>query len=158
MRFPSDFEMRAPFELGWSPSRASSTPAFVRASLYRIILSIICLSGSLPASAFSPGCISIINRIVVSPMKCEAGRTDERAPRTLPNVVDRLVSRGPETEIDSRWLGVVKALGCRDRDDALERGCEPMRGRHAGHPPQKRRRVLARLRIIEMPQPPAILS
>ena len=67
--FPRENETRVPIEGGWSPSSASSTPAFVSASLYFVIAATISALGTAPGSAFSYpwGIISIMNRIVVPP-------------------------------------------------------------------------------------------
>ena len=62
---PPENETRAPIEGGWRPSRASSTPAFCRDSLYFVIAATALGSGIAPGSAFSYplGIINIINRI-----------------------------------------------------------------------------------------------
>src|SRR5438046_486244 len=67
--FPRENETRVPIEGGWSPSSASSTPAFVSASLNFVISATISALGMAPGSAFSYpwGIISIMNRIVVPP-------------------------------------------------------------------------------------------
>src|SRR6266404_3136756 len=64
--FPPENVTRAPIEGGWSPSSASSTPAFCRDSLYFIIAATALASGIVPGAAFSYpfGIISIMNRIV----------------------------------------------------------------------------------------------
>src|SRR5580700_3747718 len=61
---------RAPIEGGCSPSSASSTPAFCSDSLYFIIAATASALGMAPGPAFSYplGIISIMNRMVVSPL------------------------------------------------------------------------------------------
>src|SRR5438093_9754807 len=51
--FPRENETRVPIEGGWSPSSASSTPAFVSASLNFVISATISALGMAPGSAFS---------------------------------------------------------------------------------------------------------
>ena len=71
--FPPENETRAPIDGGWRPSSASSTPAFCRDSLYFIIAATALASGMVPGAAFSYplGIISIMNRIVISPIEFE---------------------------------------------------------------------------------------
>ena len=64
--FPENFT-RAPFEVGWSPSAASSTPAFASSSLYFPIAVRSFSSGMTPASEFLVALTIIMNRIVVPP-------------------------------------------------------------------------------------------
>src|SRR5437764_372185 len=68
--FPPANETRAPIDGGCRPSSASSTPAFWRDSLYFIIAATALASGVVPGAAFSYpfGIISIMNRIIVSPI------------------------------------------------------------------------------------------
>ena len=54
---------RAPFELGWSPSPASSTPAFASSSLNFPISVRSFSSGRRPASEFLVALTKIMNRI-----------------------------------------------------------------------------------------------
>ena len=63
---PRENVTRAPFELGWIPSAASSTPAFIISSLNRPIAATSSLLGSTPASVFLSARTNIMNRIVVS--------------------------------------------------------------------------------------------
>src|SRR5439155_7874739 len=67
MRFAPENLTRAPFELGWSPSPASSTPAFASSSLNFPISVSSFVSGRTPASEFLSALTSTMNRIVVSP-------------------------------------------------------------------------------------------
>src|SRR6185436_7426781 len=73
VRLPPETRTRAPFEVGWSPSRARSTPALVSSSLYFIIAPTTFGSGSTPVSAFWPGYISIMNRMVISSLALGLG-------------------------------------------------------------------------------------
>jgi hypothetical protein len=69
VRFPPENLTRAPFELGWSPSPASRTPAFAISSLYFPIAATSSLLGRTPASEFLSALSRIMNRIVVSPFE-----------------------------------------------------------------------------------------
>src|SRR5258708_12671180 len=64
---PPENVTRAPIDGGWSPSSASSTPAFCRAWLYFIMAATALASGMAPGWAFSYplGIIRIMNRIAV---------------------------------------------------------------------------------------------
>src|SRR5205807_7743183 len=64
---------RAPFELGWSPSAACSTPAFTSSSLYFPISVRSFSSGSTPASELLLALTRIMNRIVEPPLGFEFG-------------------------------------------------------------------------------------
>jgi len=66
-RFPPENLTRAPFELGWSPSAARSTPAFTSSSLYFPISVRSFSSGRTPASVFLSALTRIMNRIMVTP-------------------------------------------------------------------------------------------
>src|SRR5712691_13202292 len=68
VRFVPENLTRAPFELGWSPSAASSTPAFASSSLYFIMSPRIFLSGRMPASESLFALTITMNRIVISPL------------------------------------------------------------------------------------------
>jgi len=59
--------MRAPFELGWSPSPASITPAFTISWLKLSMAATSSLLGRTPASVFLSALIISMNRIVRSP-------------------------------------------------------------------------------------------
>src|SRR5437870_5497827 len=63
---PPENAMRAPFELAWSPSPASNTPAFTMSSLNLPIAAISSLLGRTPASEFLLALTCIMNRIVIS--------------------------------------------------------------------------------------------
>src|SRR5262249_54235187 len=64
---------RAPFELGWSPSPASITPAFTSSSLNFPIAASSFSSGITPASESLVALTIAMNRIVVSP-RCSGSR------------------------------------------------------------------------------------
>ena len=55
--------MRAPFELGWSPSPASITPAFAISSLNFAMSEKTFSSGRMPASEVASAFTSSMNRI-----------------------------------------------------------------------------------------------
>src|SRR3954463_13143754 len=62
---------RAPLELGWRPSRASRTPAFMSSSLYLPISAMSCGSGRAPAFSVSGVALAMtMNRIAKSPLGC----------------------------------------------------------------------------------------
>src|SRR5262249_10553226 len=65
--FPPESRTRAPFELGWRPSVASSTPAFVISSRNFPIFSMSSLLAGPPASERLSALSSPMNRVVVSP-------------------------------------------------------------------------------------------
>ena len=67
VRFPPENLTRAPFELGWSPSPASITPAFTSSSLNFPISVRSFSSGRTPASESLSALTITMNRIVVSP-------------------------------------------------------------------------------------------
>src|SRR5712691_804037 len=67
VRFPLENLTRAPFELAWSPSPASITPAFTSSSLNFPMSVRIFLSGRTPASEFLSALTSTMNRIAMSP-------------------------------------------------------------------------------------------
>src|SRR5207247_3927167 len=68
VRFPPPWNvMRAPLELGWSPSPASITPAFTISWLNSSMAATSSLLGRTPASVFLSALIIIINRIVMPP-------------------------------------------------------------------------------------------
>src|SRR5439155_7497926 len=68
VRFPPPWNvMRAPLELGWSPSAASITPAFTISWLNSSMAATSSLLGRTPASLFLSALMIIMNRIVVSP-------------------------------------------------------------------------------------------
>src|SRR5262245_34683329 len=67
--------MRAPFELGWSPSAASITPAFAMSSLNAPIAATSSLLGRTPASERSPALTSSMNRILVSLLRSDQSST-----------------------------------------------------------------------------------
>src|SRR2546423_13731416 len=79
VRFVPEKRMRAPFEVGCSPSPASSTPAFLSSSLYRPIAARISGSGRAPDSDIAFPLTIAMNRIVVSP--CGSGYGTRRPPR-----------------------------------------------------------------------------
>ena len=64
VRFAPENRTRAPFELGWSPSPASITPAFTSSSLNLPISARSFSSGSTPASESLVALTMIMNRIV----------------------------------------------------------------------------------------------
>ncbi len=66
VRFAPANLTRAPFELGWRPSPASITPAFISSSLNRPISVRSCSDGRTPASESLLALTRIMNRIVVS--------------------------------------------------------------------------------------------
>src|SRR5262249_42713187 len=59
---------RAPFELGWSPSAASSTPSFASSSLYRTMSQMSFSSGGIPASESFVALRIAMNRMSLSPL------------------------------------------------------------------------------------------
>src|SRR5215471_571005 len=67
VRFSPEKVTRAPFELAWSPSAASSTPAFASSSLYFPIAARSFSSGRTPASESLLALTITMNRIVLSP-------------------------------------------------------------------------------------------
>src|SRR5712692_6273543 len=68
VRLPPDTRMRVPLELGWSPSAASSTPAFAMSWLNFLIAVTISTLGTAHSSRACAGAGSnIMNRIVLSP-------------------------------------------------------------------------------------------
>src|SRR3989441_4300817 len=67
VRFVPENLTRTPFELGWSPSPASITPAFTSSSLNFPMSVRIFLSGRMPASECLLALTSTITRIVVPP-------------------------------------------------------------------------------------------
>ena len=73
VRFDPENVTRVPFELGWSPSPAISTPAFAISSLNCPIAARSSLLGSTPASDSFDALTSIMNRIVMSPQVFSAG-------------------------------------------------------------------------------------
>src|SRR2546426_265618 len=120
VRFAPENLTRAPFELGWSPSPASITPAFTSSSLNFPIAARSFSSGITPASESLLALTMIMNRIVFS-VGLGAGspdgfRSDENLALTVRRtrlreidrlnelllIVDRLVGRGPEIAIDRR--------------------------------------------------------
>src|ERR1700674_4360762 len=66
---------RAPFELGWRPSAARSTPAFASSSLYLAIAAKMLSSGGSPASLSLFALTRIMNRIALTPCphRCTSG-------------------------------------------------------------------------------------
>src|SRR5579864_4180465 len=62
--------MRKPLELGWSPARSSSTPAFISSSLYLPIAEKSSSPGMTPASDSLLAFIIIMNFIFVTPLFC----------------------------------------------------------------------------------------
>src|SRR5207244_2537036 len=68
VRFPPENFTRAPLELAWSPSPASSTPAFSNCWLNLPIAVRIFSSGRTPASESLLAFTRIMNRIVVTPL------------------------------------------------------------------------------------------
>src|SRR5882672_9029561 len=79
VRFPFSNFTRAPFELAWSPSPASITPAFTRSSLNFPISASIFSLGRTPASESLLAFTITMNRIVVSPWLA-AGLPDDLRP------------------------------------------------------------------------------
>src|SRR5216684_2705518 len=71
VRFPPENRTRLLFELGWSPSAASSTPAFTSSSLYFTILARSFCLGITPASESLFALTITMNRIVRSPLEFE---------------------------------------------------------------------------------------
>src|SRR5947207_10741014 len=67
--FPPENLIRAPFELGWSPARSSSTPALASSSLYLVIAEMSSSVGITPASESLFAFTIIMNRIVVFPFR-----------------------------------------------------------------------------------------
>src|SRR3954464_3351068 len=67
VRLSPENRTRAPFELGWSPSPASITPAFTSSSLYFPISVSSSSLGGTPASESLVALTMTMNRIVVSP-------------------------------------------------------------------------------------------
>src|SRR5215472_17510411 len=107
VRFPPRANlMRAPFELGCSPARSSSTPAFASSSLYRVISASSFSSGMTPASVFLSAFTNIMKRIRMPPL----------------SVVGGLVGQGPEIAAHVRRIwGRPGALGHQDADQVLLR-------------------------------------
>src|SRR2546428_4413443 len=70
VRFPPEYLMRQPFELGWSPETSSSTPAFTSSSWYVVIAAMSFSSGMTPASVSLLPLTIIMNRIVLPPCGC----------------------------------------------------------------------------------------
>ena len=68
VRFPPEYLMRQPFEVGWSPEPSSSTPALASSSWYWPISAISESSGITPASESLVAFTMIMNRIAVSPL------------------------------------------------------------------------------------------
>ena len=68
VRFSPEKRTRAPFELGWSPSAASSMPASTNSSFYFPISARSFSSGRAPASEFLSALTKIMNRIVIPPL------------------------------------------------------------------------------------------
>src|SRR5882762_7412083 len=71
VRFPPEKRTRLPFELAWSPSAASSTPAFTSSSLYFPISARSFCFGKTPASESLLALTITMNRIVMSPFEFE---------------------------------------------------------------------------------------
>src|SRR3990170_2314916 len=67
VRFAPENLTRAPFALAWSPSAASSTPAFTSSSLYFAISASCSSVGRTPASESLLALTIIMNRILVPP-------------------------------------------------------------------------------------------
>src|SRR5205807_1448402 len=67
VRLPPENLIRAPFELGCSPVRSTSTPAFINSSLYFPMAARSSSLGILPASDSLFAFTIIMNRIFVSP-------------------------------------------------------------------------------------------
>src|SRR2546427_11066245 len=71
VRFPPENRTRLPFELAWSPSAASSTPAFTSSSLYFPISARSFWLGRTPASESLLALTITMNRIGMSPFEFE---------------------------------------------------------------------------------------
>ena len=78
VRFDPENVTRVPFELGWSPSPAISTPAFAISSLNCPIAARSSLLGSAPASDSFDALTSIMKRIVMSPQDFLSGMSARR--------------------------------------------------------------------------------
>src|SRR5262245_27557340 len=113
VRFAPAYAMRTPFELGWSPSAASMTPAFTISSLNAPIAATSSLLGSMPASERSSALTSSMNRILLSP--------------PIRSVVDRRVRRGPEIGVHARCPGKGQPLRHQYADHLLCRVRRPRR-------------------------------
>src|SRR5713226_4190176 len=83
VRFPPEYLMRQPFELGCSPEASSSTPAFKSSSWYLVIAAMSFSSGMMPASVSLLALTIIMNRIVAPPCGFGFGAR-------LPDGLDRL--------------------------------------------------------------------
>src|SRR2546422_1331025 len=139
---PENFT-RAPFALGCSPSPARSTPAFISSSLYLPISASSLSMGIWPASEALLALTRIMKRIVVPPSITESNGTAPDRHRI--SVVDRLIGRGPEVQVDGRQQREHGALGHQDRHHVLG-GVGRPRGAIAAipaEPPRHRRQVVA---------------
>ena len=69
VRFAPENRTRFAFEVGWSPSPATRTPAFASSSLNFVMSASSFSSGRAPASEFASAFTSTMTRIVVSPCR-----------------------------------------------------------------------------------------
>src|SRR5579871_2159517 len=72
LRLPAENFTRNPFELGWSPDKSTSTPAFISSSLYFPMALRSSGLGILPASESGFALTIIMNRTVLSPSASES--------------------------------------------------------------------------------------
>ncbi len=113
VRFPPSnrTRARAPFELGWSPSAASITPAFTSSSLYFCIFAMISVLGSVPASLASFSLTRTMNRIVVSPFRPIRAGSDASTTASNSFPRNRHVRRKFLPNRQEAWLSPRRA-GC----------------------------------------------
>src|SRR5439155_3515034 len=111
VRFVPSKRTRTPFELGWSPSPASITPAFTSSSLNLPMSVRIFLSGRAPASESLFALTITMNRIVLSPSDLEGF-----SPRSTITTNEGRRNRHAVLEMSSRRkLRAADQLGCLDR-------------------------------------------